>query len=114
MDKINLIEHMEIVPDWAPSDPRGTFLAGALVGEAGELNNIFKKEWRDGHGVERKAAMVKELGDVAAYALMLAHHLGVDLMQIAEASFLEFESRPQYKKLLKRVRLFRQYHGGKP
>lgn len=111
MNKVNLTEHMEIVPDWAPPDPRGTFLSGAIAGEAGELANLYKKEWRDGQAAERTAQIKKEAGDVQCYLLMLGHHHKWDLMELAEASFLEFESRPQYRKLLKRVRLIRQYNG---
>lgn len=112
MIEIDITEHMEIVPDWPPADPRGTFLSHAIAGEAGELANVYKKEWRDGQDAERKALILKELGDTQAYIVMLAHHLGVDAMELAKKSFLEFERRPQYKKLLKRVRLFRAYGGG--
>lgn len=111
MSKVNIAEHLEVCPDWGPSDPRGTFLSTALAGEAGELANLYKKEWRDGHSVERRIRIVKELGDVGCYALMLAHHLGVDFMELIEASFFEFEGRPEYKKLLSKMRLIRQCNG---
>jgi hypothetical protein len=41
--------HLELHLDWGPEgDDRLRFLALALAGEAGELANFVKKEWRDG------------------------------------------------------------------
>lgn len=93
-------EHMLLCPMWAPPDPRGTFLALALAGEAGELANLFKKEWRDGLSLEHRAKMIDELGNVMAYVRMMAKHLGVDAMAESERKLLEFEQRPEYPKLL--------------
>jgi NTP pyrophosphatase (non-canonical NTP hydrolase) len=93
-------DHMEVCPDFSPQDPRGTFLALALSGEAGELANLFKKEWRDGDDAAREAKKMKEAGDVMAYLLMLEAHEGWDLRALVERSLLEFEARPEYQKLL--------------
>ncbi len=56
------------------------FMVLALCGEAGELANLVKKNWRGDTGyMEREADMVTELADVANYAFMIAEMLGVDL-----------------------------------
>lgn len=105
-DKI--AEHLEVCPDWGPPEPLNTFLALALAGEAGELANLYKKEWRDGQADERQIKILKELGDVQAYTLMLAHSLGVDIIALAKRSFLEFEQRPEYEQLLASMRTYRK------
>jgi NTP pyrophosphatase (non-canonical NTP hydrolase) len=93
-------DHMEVCPDFSPPDPRGTFLALAHAGEAGELANLFKKEWRDGRTAERMQKIIKEMADCRAYMLMLERHMGVDLDAMVEATLIEFEQRPEYQKLL--------------
>lgn len=97
-------DHMLLCPNWPPPDPRGTFIATALAGEAGELASLFKKEWRDGFIPERCQQMVDELGDVVAYARMMGKHLGVDIIRISEDNLKAFERRPGYKELLKEAR----------
>lgn len=101
---MNTDDHMLICPNWAPPDPRGTFLAIALGGEAGELANLFKKEWRDGPTPGRRAKMVTELGDVVAYARMLGKHMGVDIFEESQRVLLAFEQRPEYPELLRKAR----------
>lgn len=51
------------------------FLALALCGEAGELANFVKKEWRD--GVEHGEEIDAEIADVVLYAVMLAAKRGM-------------------------------------
>jgi NTP pyrophosphatase (non-canonical NTP hydrolase) len=57
----HLLRHLE----WAPPSPidRLRYLALALAGEAGELANAVKKEWRDGDN--HRDAMVSEIADTA-------------------------------------------------
>lgn len=65
-------------PAWSEEDVR--FLALALCGEAGELANIVKKEWRGDFSFrETKAAVADELADVRIYLELLARGLNVDL-----------------------------------
>lgn len=97
-------DHTLLCPMWAPPDPRGTFLALALAGEAGGLANLFKKEWRDGLSLERRARMVDELGDVVAYVRMLAQHLDVDAVAESDRKLSAFEQRPEYPKLLEEAK----------
>ena len=53
------------------------FLALAICGEAGELANLFKKEWR---GDEINTAKIAdEMADVRIYLEHLADELGIDL-----------------------------------
>lgn len=108
MDPKRFREHMEVCPDWAPPDPRGTFLALALSGEAGELANKYKKEWRDGVGTITQEVMEEELFDIGAYCFMLSFHFGVDFIAGVEKSLLNFEERPQYKALLAAMRARRR------
>jgi len=93
-------EHMEVCPDFPPPDSRGTFLALAVCGEAGELANLFKKEWRDGPSSEREAKKMKEAADVRAYLLMLERHMGWNLDEEVEKVLVAFEQRPEYQELL--------------
>lgn len=53
------------------------FLALALCGEAGELANIIKKQWR-GDVLSLGGDAHDEVADVLAYVMMLAHQLGMD------------------------------------
>ena len=48
------------------------FLALALCGEAGELANLIKKQWR-GDGKFPLTEVWAEISDVMAYTMMLAH-----------------------------------------
>lgn len=96
--------HMLLCPTWAPPDPRGTFIALALEGEASELANLFKKEWRDGMNAERRDEMARELGDVVAYARMMGKHLGIDVIKQSDKQLAAFEKRPGYRKLLREAK----------
>ena len=53
-----------------PEDQR--FLALALFGEAGELANLVKKEWRGDEEPAMRAKLEEEVGDVYAYMRLLA------------------------------------------
>lgn len=95
-------EHLESCPFWMPLDPRGTFIATALAGEAGELANEFKKQWRGALWYEsddRREKIVSELADVGNYALMLAEHLGVNLLDVCRDKLVEFEAQPEWEQL---------------
>lgn len=49
----------------------------AMAGEAGELANLVKKEWRD--GVDKKEEIRMEAADVAIYLTRLTRLYGFDL-----------------------------------
>lgn len=67
-----------------------------LAGEAGEVCENIKKMIRD-DGSEltdaRRAAVVKELGDVLWYAAQLAMEIGVSLGAVAEANIAKLADR---------------------
>jgi NTP pyrophosphatase (non-canonical NTP hydrolase) len=72
------------------------FAALALAGEAGELANFVKKEWRDGfdHSVSRRA----EIADCFAYTLLNAHLAGMsldELLELVAGKQLAFVSKMQ-------------------
>ena len=67
-----------------------------LCGEAGEVAEKVKKMVRDDGGMlsdERRAALVKELGDVLWYVAQLATEADLDLDAIAEANLSKLLSR---------------------
>ena len=73
----------------------------ALCGEAGELANLVKKNWRSvgDVGVEiedfryLRQEMIDELGDVLWYAAFVADRLGVSLDLVAERNIRKLEDR---------------------
>ena len=61
------------------------FLTLGLVGEAGELANLVKKEWRDGPDDLRRIEMRLELADVMAYVMMVATALNMSPQDLLDA-----------------------------
>lgn len=69
-----------------------------LAEEAGEVSGKFAKAIRDSAGKvdeERKAAIVKELGDVMWFVAELATCLEVDLDLVAEMNLQKLASRKE-------------------
>lgn len=72
------------------------FLSLALAGEAGEVANVVKKQWRDGSALDVEK-LHKELADVGAYYLMLLRHCNLgDMEPIILAKIKEVEQRPEW------------------
>jgi len=67
------------------------YASNALCGEAGELANYVKKEYRD--GVNNRSSIVKEIFDVMWYCSYLADILDVDLSYILKVGFQKLEDR---------------------
>jgi NTP pyrophosphatase (non-canonical NTP hydrolase) len=99
------IEAAEINEQWTSKANMGRaerirFLALALAGEAGELANVVKKQWRDGPNWSAQqlsdnfTAQCKELADVVIYAYALANALKIDLDTVCEAKMTEVRERP--------------------
>lgn len=71
-----------------------------LSGEAGELANFVKKQWRD-HGDptlqlldgKRYNDIVLECGDVLWYLALLCRHLGLSLADVAQANYDKLTAR---------------------
>lgn len=67
-----------------------------LCGESGEVAEKIKKVMRDDNGnisPEKRQELKKELGDVLWYLAMLAHDIGLDLQDIAEANIAKLQKR---------------------
>jgi len=67
-----------------------------LTGEAGEVADHVKKMFRDDGGemtIEKKVAIVKELGDVLWYIANLANSIGVDMETVANVNIDKLQSR---------------------
>lgn len=77
------------------------FMALALCGEAGELANLIKKDWRGDAG-DRSEQLVAELADVANYTFMLAAALNVDLPTAMLEKLQEVERRPEWQQHIKK------------
>lgn len=78
------------------SIPGLTYAVLALAGEAGELANQMKKVIRDDASilsVERRAAMLDELGDVFWYAFAVALELGEDAVAVMAGNIRKLEAR---------------------
>ncbi len=74
------------------------FLALALAGEAGELANVVKKDWRGSDIEYFSEEVLDELADIFIYACLLLKNVdnNVDLFQ----DFNMFEHRIKQKKAL--------------
>ena len=81
--------------------PRSQYIlypALGLFGEAGEVAEHIKKAIRDDGGIfttERRAALLKELGDVGWYLANLAADLGFDLDTVFQANLDKLQSRKE-------------------
>lgn len=58
------------------------FLALAICGEAGELANFFKKEWRDGKDYSEE--IMDEIADIRIYLELLAKLYNIDGDKLTE------------------------------
>lgn len=73
-----------------------TYPALGLCGEAGEVAEIVKKMLRDDYGfmtVERRANLLKELGDVLWYLSEVARQAGLSLSEVASANVQKLAAR---------------------
>ena len=73
-----------------------------LSGEAGEVQEKFKKLLRDKRGEltpSDVAAIIKELGDVLWYVTSIAHLLGSSLEEVAQVNNAKLASRHQRQAL---------------
>ena len=63
-----------------------------LCGESGEVIDIVKKHLAQGHALDR-AALVKELGDIAWYLAETAYALDVSLEEVLEGNINKLKRR---------------------
>lgn len=89
-------EYQEQASRTAINDVRVSFrrllLAVGLVGEAGEVADLVKKEAGHGHTFET-AIMGRELGDVLWYVAVLAKEYGLSLEQVAQMNVVKLQKR---------------------
>jgi NTP pyrophosphatase (non-canonical NTP hydrolase) len=67
-------------------------LALGLGGEAGEVQELVKKNLGHGHDLDRERVM-KELGDVLWYVAGVGTHLGISLEDIAQENLAKLRKR---------------------
>ena len=93
-----LRDHIKAHLYWGPlrGEDKLRFMVLALCGEAGELANLVKKDWR-GDGGDRSEELIEELADVGNYAFMIAEALGVDLQAAMLTKLKAVEQRPTWK-----------------
>lgn len=94
----HIVLHLQHPFDAGPERIR--FLTLALAGEAGEMANNVKKEWR-GDDIDRAQWLIKlksELADIGNYVFMLAEALDIDLPHAMLTKLIEVEQRPWFTK----------------
>lgn len=66
-----------------------------LVGEAGELSDLIKKNVAHGHPITKddRDKLVKELGDVFWYLSQIAREYGILLSEVAKTNILKLRAR---------------------
>lgn len=66
-----------------------------LPGEVGEVLELLKKAERDKHSVLKvnKKKLIKELGDVQYYLMMICHRQGIEPQEIIRANVKKLKAR---------------------
>lgn len=85
-----------------PAESRIVYPTLGLTGEAGEVADKVKKVIRDGHRdftPEKKAEIMKEIGDVLWYCATLSHDLGYSLEEVAQTNVDKLRSRMERNRL---------------
>ena len=73
-------------------DPMLIDAALGLTGEAGEVADLVKKAYYQGHDLDLEAIM-KELGDVAWYIALACQALGVGMEEVLKMNIEKLENR---------------------
>ncbi len=85
-----------------PKEKALSYLPLGLVGESGEVAEIFKKIIRDEDGKiseSRKEELKKEMGDILWYISSLSTELNIDLEEVAKENIEKLSSRKKRNKL---------------
>ena len=85
-----------------PAENRIIYPTLGLTGEAGEVADKVKKIIRDNHKeftAEKKAEIMKEIGDVLWYCATLSHDLGYTLDEVAQTNVDKLRSRMERSKI---------------
>lgn len=76
------------------TDEDTRFLALALSGEVGELNNIIKKAWRGDFAIEEMIGDIElELADIQIYLELLTRSMRLDLTDAVHAKLPEIRKK---------------------
>lgn len=80
-------------PIWGTDKALPTYSLG-LGEEAGEVLGLLKRHFRgDETGEEFKAKLTRELGDVTAYLVLIAHCFGIDFEDVLVANIDKLKDR---------------------
>ena len=85
-----------------PAESRIIYPTLGLTGVAGEVADKVKKIIRDNHKeftAEKKAEIMKEIGDVLWYCATLSHDLGYTLDEVAQTNVDKLRSRMERSKI---------------
>ena len=85
-----------------PAESRIIYPTLGLTGEAGEVADKVTKIIRDNHKEftpEKKAEIMKEIGDVLWYCATLSHDLGYTLDEVAQTNVDKLRSRMERSKI---------------
>ncbi|MBQ3186579.1 MAG: nucleoside triphosphate pyrophosphohydrolase family protein [Alistipes sp.] len=85
-----------------PAESRIIYPTLGLTGEAGEVADKVKKIIRDNHKEftpEKRAEIMKEIGDVLWYCATLSHDLGYTLDEVAQTNVDKLRSRMERSKI---------------
>lgn len=77
------------------------YAALAICGEAGELANMMKKNWRGDPGAQNMEAYLAirlEVGDIMWYVAVFADQMGWDLEEVAQVLFEKLAERAKQKR----------------
>jgi NTP pyrophosphatase (non-canonical NTP hydrolase) len=101
---MTLNEYLEHALETAiyPAESRIIYPTLGLTGEAGEVADKVKKIIRDNHKeftAEKKAEIMKEIGDVLWYCATLSHDLGYTLDEVAQTNVDKLRSRMERSKI---------------
>jgi NTP pyrophosphatase (non-canonical NTP hydrolase) len=90
-DKV--IELSKNYPIWGTSNALPVYSLG-LAGETGEVMELLKRHFRgDEVDADFKYQLTKELGDVAAYLVLVANHFNIKFDHILEMNLLKTSMR---------------------
>lgn len=88
------IIHKSVVRRWQVwGDEDRRFLALALGGEVGELQNLVKKEWRGDQNSNFRSDLMLEMADIRIYLELLSKAYGIDLDRACELKTAELLHR---------------------
>jgi len=94
--RMDLKDYLNQVKGYAlPTALNREYLGLGLAAEAGEVAGVLAKAVRDNEGVVDYPKLVKELGDVMWFVVLLSSYYGIDPNKMLQANIDKLESRQQ-------------------